>query len=368
MKKLTNRITALAALVFIAAFGVSTVLFLHSGKGDTMLPELTLESLTDGSFGKELGAYAADSFAGRDGWVSAGSRLGSGINGNVVNGVYISDERLISADISDRESTEKSAELINGFAEKYDGAAYFVAVPTSAGVYGDALPDSLSETTEKQQIDVLYEQLSGSIRKIDAYNLLKMLSDDPIYFKSDSKWTMYGAYCVYRTVIQKLGFQPVSYDKYTVRHITDEYRGDLYEKTLYMRSGADILDIYEYPDGEEIKSCISYDNDGNTHMCSIYDTEAVGSEDMYSLYLGEKQPVVRIVSTVNNDRRLLLIGSECAACFVPFLIQHYSEITVVLPEYAERSMRTFLDPNDYEQTLFLFGIDAMNSETFEKLK
>lgn len=368
MKKLTNKITALATLIFIVAFGVSTVIFPYRGKAAAKLPEPTLAGLTEGGFGRELGAYAAESFAGRDGWVSAGSRIGSVIKGNVVNGVYVSDERLISADISERESTGRCAELINGFADNYDGAAYFVAVPTSAGVYGDVLPDSLLQVTEKQQIDALYEQLGGSIRKIDVYNLLKMLSDDPIYFRSDSKWTMYGAYCVYRTVIQKLGFQPVSYDKYTVRHVADGYRGDLYEKTLYMRSGADILDIYEYPDGEEIKSCISYGNDGNTHMCSIYDTDALSSDDMYGLYLGGKQPVVRIVSTVNNDRRLLLIGSGCAACFVPFLIQHYSEITVVFPEYMERPVGTFINTDDYEQTLFLFGIDAMNSETFEKLK
>lgn len=364
MNNITSKLTAVAVSVFIAFFGAAS--FAPNDKA--VIPALTWDNTTGGSFGKEFSSFAAQHFAFSDTWRAVGSRIDSKISGDIVNGVYIADERLIAADISEREDAGKSAAVINSFAESYDGAVYFVAVPTSAGVYGDVLPAHLSRVTEKQQTERLYEQLSGDIRRVDAYNLMKMLSDDRIYLRSDSKWTMYGAYCLYRTVIQKLGSQPVSYDKYTIRHVTDEYCGDLYRRTLYMKNEHDILDIYEYTDGAQVTECISVGNDGSEHECSLYDASALNSDDMYKLYLGEREPLVRIHTDVNNERKLLLIGSECAACFVPFLTQHYSEITVFFPEYADRPLCEFTDPNYCEQTLFMLGIDSINSEKLSMIE
>jgi len=364
MKGIKNKLTAVAVLTFIVFFGAASAagaLFPDEGE-ETVIPEITWDNISDGTLGRRLTEGIAERFAFRETWVSAGSRIDSGISGNIVGGVYISPERLIAADVAQRPDTADCAAAVNEFAENYDGIVYFAAVPTSAGVYGDMLPSPLDRVTEKQQIDRLYEQLSSDIRRVDAYNLMKMLSDDRIYLRSDSKWTMYGAYCLYRTVIQKLGFQPVSFDKYTVRHVTDEYRGDLYSRTLYMKNEPDILDIYEYQDGASVTACTGFGNDGSEHECSLYDISAVGSEDMYRLYLGERLPLMKISTDVNNDRRLLLIGSECAAGFVPFLTQHYSEIAVILPEYADRPLDSYIDPDDYEQTLFLFGIDAVKKE------
>lgn len=366
MTNLTNKLTAVAVLAFIIFFGAASLApadgETSAQQTDAVISAFSWDNIADGGLCDDLNACAARQFAFGDVWVSVGSRIDSGISGSVVNGVYISDERLIYAENPAIVNTEDSAAMINSFAAGYDGAVYFAAVPTSAGVYGDVLPSYPSRVTEKQQIDCLYEYLSSDIRRVDAYNLMKMLSDDRIYLRSDSKWTMYGAYCLYRTVIQKLGFQPVSFDKYTIRHVTDEYCGDLYSRTLYMKCDPDILDIYEYPEGAAITSCIRVSNDGTESECTLYDTAALETDDMYTLYLGERAPLVKISTDVNNDRRLLLIGSECAAGFVPFLTQHYSEIAVVLPEYADRPLDTFIDPDDYEQTLFLFGIDAVTTD------
>ncbi|MCR4889393.1 MAG: hypothetical protein K5979_09495 [Ruminococcus sp.] len=360
MKDRSNWLTAAAVSVFVIATGTFML-----GKMTMNIKSADIRRDASGGIGKALQSYSAECIAGRKGWISAGSMISDAIRGNTVNGVYVSDNRLIDADISKRGSSAGCAGSINGFADWYDGAVYIAAVPTSSGVYGDTVPSYIMKTTEKQQIDNFYGQLDTGIRRIDAYNILKMMSDEHIYFSSDTKWTMYGAYCVYRTVIQKLGFQPVSYDKYNIRHVTGEYRGDLYSRTLYMKCEPDILDIYEYPEGTKVTSCVSYSNDGKVSVCSLYDTDALGSEDMYDLYLGGEKPLVRIRTDVNNDRRLLVIGSRCAASFVPFLTQHYSEIAVISPEAMNKPITSLLEPNDYEQTLFLIGIDSVESENFK---
>ena len=359
--KYLNKITAAVVLIFIMFFSVTTLT-----KMKTAEPlEITWQSLIDGELINKLNTFTSDYFTARNILISAESHIEPAISESLVNGIYISESRLLATDVSSRKSTDDSANKVNEFADKYEGAVYFVAVPTSSGVYGNMLPSYLLGNTEKQQIDLLYENLDSGIRKIDAYNILKMLSDNYIYYRSDTKWTSYGSFCVYRTVIQKLGFMPLSYDKYTIQHVTDNYKGNLYSKTQYMKSSGDLLDIYEYAGGTEIKNCIGYDNNGISFHCSLYDKEAMESGNMYRLYLGKKYPLVKITTDVNTEKKLLVVGDDFASCFIPFLTQHYNEIAFVSPECMEKNLRNFLNPNDYGQTLFLFGIDSLSSDILE---
>ena len=234
------------------------------------------------------------------------------------------------------------------------------AVPTATGVYGNLLPEHLRSDTEKAQISRFCDHISTGVRRIDTYTLLKTLSDQNIYYNTDSRWTCYGAYCVYRTVIQKLGFIPISYGRYSISHVTDEYLGDLYRRAMCKRCRSDILDVYTISDGAEITECTGMDNQGIVTEKQLFDREAAKGQEKYQLYLGEPLPLIRISTTVSNERKLLVIGDSFADCFIPFLTQHYSEIVYFRPKYASRQLTSFLDPDDYEQTLLLMGIDTLS--------
>ena len=76
--------------------------------------------------------------------------------------------------------------------------------------------------------------------------------------------------------------------------------------------------------------------------------------------MGKEVPFVRIKTTVNNDKKLLVIKDSYADCFIPFLIQHYSEIAVVSPKCFRESnavLSRLIDKESYAQTLFLFGAE-----------
>ena len=94
-----------------------------------------------------------------------------------MNGVYVGNDMLLDIGTSEKGDMEKSAEEINKFSAAYKGAAYFVCVPTSAGVYGETLPPYIEKNSESRQIASLYSTLGTDIRKIDAYNILKMLNE-----------------------------------------------------------------------------------------------------------------------------------------------------------------------------------------------
>ena len=368
ISEISGRITAILVLAVISVMLILTV---YGEKEDfsvsenrelASFPVFSVSALADGSYGKQLESYITDHFYGREKWVSAQARIESSVCEKIVNGVYVNDEMLLDAEISSRQVHQKNIDSINTFFRNYNGTLYFTAIPTSSGVYTEMLPEYLLTNPEKKQINFLYEGLSDDIRKIDTYNILRMLNNNYIYYRNDSRITSYGAYYIYRTVIQKLGFQSLSYNKYTIRHVTSDFRGNLYSRCLYDKTKSDILDVYSYPSGAEVTSCTAYKNNGITYRKTLNDEKFLSGGDMYRMYIGEEEPFIRIKTSVNNNKKLLLIKDSYADCFIQFLIQHYSEIAVISPEDMTKPLSNFINPDNYEQTLFLFGISSMDNE------
>lgn len=365
MSKLINKITAVLVLAFMALMLILTVWNGIRAKKKYIVRSSSFDS----SAAEELcDGFITENFFGLDKWNKFNADIREELGEGIINGVYIRGDMLLDASMSRSEISNSVANEINKFAKSYDGAVYFVAVPTSSGVYGEKLPPYLEKNSEIRKINALYDSLDSNIRKIDACNILKTHSNNYIYYRSDTKWTGYGAYCVYRTVIQKLGFTPSVYDKYTIRHLSNEFRGNLYLRTGCENVKADIIDAYDYLGGAEVTSCIGYDTDGNEFDSSLYDKSFLDSNYIYDVYLSKDMPLLKIETTVKNERKLLVIKDSYADCFVPFLTQHYSEITVVSLELIKDSLGNFVNFDDYEQTLFLFGIENLgNGEYFKNL-
>ena len=374
MSRLSSKLTAVLMIVFISSVFLWTLFSEkegHSSKEErdlASLPEMSFHSLYDGSVTEELSAYMADHFAARDTWISMNAKLSAELSESIVNGVYIGNDMLLDSESPELSDLSGTAYEINRFAQNYSGAVYIAAVPTSAGIYGEMLPEYMQTDPENRRINRFSDHLSGSIRRIDAYNILRSQKENYIYYRSDKKWTSYGAYYVYRTAIQKLGFNPISYDKYTIDHVSSDYRGGLYYRSQYDRIKPDIIDLYRYPSGVSVVSCVSLDSSGRWKNKKIGDRSLLGTGDSYKVFMGGSSPVTVINTSLNNDKKLLLIKDSYADCFIQFLIQHYSEITVVDPGLLDSSLSSLVDINSYEQTLFLFSIESLeNSRLFSKL-
>jgi len=367
MSKFTSGLTAILLLVFIGIFSFATIIKPKEFFSETenrelaKAPEISSDALLNGSCTNGLSRYLTDHFAGRSALVEFRTKTKSQIGETIVNDVYIDSGMLLNTKKSSEKALPDYANAINRFAADYSGTVYITVIPSSAGVYSDILPVYLQSNPENQRINSFYDMLDADIRRIDAFNILKMMKESYIYYRNDTKWTSYGAYCVYRTVIQKLGFIPTSYDKYTIEHVADSFRGNLYSKTLYSNAKPDILDIYDYPNGEKVTSCMVYDNYGRASEGSLYDRSKLNSGYMYDMYLGSDAPAMKIETTVNNDRKLLVVKDSYADCFIPFLIQHYSSITVLSLEQMNEEIDNYVNTSEYEQILFIFGKDCMDS-------
>lgn len=321
-------------------------------------PELSISEVLNGQYPLKLVDFFSDQLAGRSKFMKIYTDISSGTSERKVNGVFISDNMLLNGNINTSDISDSIAEKINSFTEKYNSSFYFIAVPSSDGIYSNLLPEYIPSDFQSEQIQNFYDKLNPEIRKINAFNILKNFSDDYIYYRTDTKWTSYGAYCVYRTAIQKLGFIPVAYDKFTIEHITSEFKGNLYNRTLYEMPKNDFIDLY-YSDSINIQSITAYSQDLSESLRVLYDKSFLNSKYMYDIYLGENVPALRIKTGVNNNKKLMVIKDSYADCFIPFLTQHYSEITVISVDFPDFRFTDYFNVNSYEQIIFVCGAENL---------
>lgn len=308
----------------------------------------TVKNFRSSEFSGELEEYLKQNIGFHDSLYQLKSRTNLVIGEKMIQGVYVTKERLIEK----QDSTETgSAEQINAFYQEYKIPTYLILVPSASEIYESTLPANALNINQEKLIKAVYSETETGIRCVDAYHILSSLKDSYIYYRTDSHWTSYGAYYVYQSAIQKMGFTPVSYQKYVISHLSTEFRGDLYQKTLYDEVKPDVLDWYTNETGSEITEITAYYHDGRREKRSeLYDSSALESENMYRFYSGKPCERLIIRTDLDNDKKLLLYKDDFGDCMIPFLLQHYSEICVVnLADMHQEAV----DPSEYTQAMFL---------------
>lgn len=324
-------------------------------------PRPTVKTLSNGVWAQALEAYLEENIGFHDSLFRLKTETDLLVGEKMIRNVYVADEMLLERLEADHNTQyiSNAADGLHTFADTYQVPSYLLLVPSASEIYESRLPANAVKADQESEIREMYTQVSGSIRCLDAHAVLSSLTDEYIYYRTDTHWTSYGAYCVYRSAIQKMGFTAIPYNRYVISHMSTEFRGDLYQRTLYDRVKADVLDDYTYEGSSSITSVTAYYTDGRVEQRSteLHDAAALETEDMYRFYLGESCDKLLIHTDLDNGKRLLLYKDDFADCFIPFLLQHYSEICVVDLQRMGTAFETAADPADYTQVLFLSSME-----------
>lgn len=374
MKKKFNVVNLITCIVFFAilvAFPVITMFTPKKSFSDIenrtlqSMPKASAKTVFDRSYMNKLETYISDHFAGRTGWIKAKTVLETSMGKHERNGIYILKNRLVEKiGEPDYNSIDKSIDAVNKFAEENDVPVFFMLVPTSAEIYGDELPENAPNVNQRELINYAYGGLGKKVTTLDVYPTMLSNKHKYIYYRTDHHWTTYGAYLAYAAAGKKMGYTPYSEGMYDIEHASDEFQGTFYSKALYDRIEKDVIDIYHYSGGESVREILVTSEFGKDPISydSMYFREYLDVKDKYSTFLGTNQPVVTIKSD-NDGGKLLMIKDSYAHCYVPFLTQHYSEITLIDLRYIQMSYKELIDPSDYDQVLFLYNASSFMSDT-----
>lgn len=327
-------------------------------------PTLSLQSIADKDFMDGFDEYAVDHFPLRTSWIGMRARLEHLSGKKEVNGVYILKDRLIEkVDKIDDENIRASIKAMNDFAGRFDGSTSLMLIPTAAEIYKDKLPNGAPGIAQKEQIDRIYGQVKN-ISTIDAYSSLMSNAQKLIFYRSDHRWTSFGAYLGYSAMSKQLGYTPVPAERFNVEHASHQFRGSLYNKIIYDKVESDSIDLYTYGDTSHVNKVEIFDGKEWTEVDDIYFRDYLKQNDQYSVFLGQSQPIVTIYTDAANDSNLLIFKDSFSHSLVPFLALHYSKITLVDLQYLSTSFENWIDLEDYQQALFCYNFKdfAINSD------
>ncbi len=319
-------------------------------------PAVTPYALLSGEWATGVEFYLTEHLGFHDTLFRIKSRADLFVGEKMIHGVYVTDGMLLEKRYSEAlPDAETLAAPPDDFSRMYGIPTFLMLVPSASEIYETSLPANAVSTEEQQRIREIYNGTDTNVRCIDAHHILSSLRSDYIYYRTDTHWTCFGAFSVYQNMIQKMGFTPVPYQRYVISHMSPEFRGDLYARTLFDGVKPDMLDCYKYERGSTVTSVTAHYANGTTEDRgkSLYAEEALQSADMYRFYLGTPCDRLVIRTNVESGKKLLLFKDDFADCMVPFLLQHYSEICVVDLTLTGDRWMTAADPADYTQALFL---------------
>lgn len=361
---LSRRILLLVFLFFV--FGV--FIFNMLGKDKTFSeqenrnlktkPEFSIDKLLHKKYTSNYEKYLSDQFVSRDFWVNVKSTSERFSGKKENNDVYLGQDGYLIAKFKSPKEDDINERLkaINTFSKDNENISkYVMIVPNQVRILEDKLPQYAPEKDQLKVIDNFYSKLDKGIKTISTYDELNAKKEEYLYYKTDHHWTTKGAYYGYREFSEVLGIQPKEESEYNIKKVSNDFYGTLYSRAGVKGVTADEVNVYVPKKEEPI--VVNYMEE-KKKSASMYSSEALEEKDKYQVFFGGNHSIVRIKTSVDSKKKLLVIKDSYANSFVPFLTSHFSDIIMVDLRYYADNIDTLIKDYGITDTLILYNVNT----------
>ena len=355
-----KQILSLILILVLAAVPLATVISAPPSGGISSLADMEAYLRKNFPFGEHLQDVAAELL------LQSGQRER--------DGVFCTDDGLM-ANYWPQESTalrEKNLQAIITFTENHNVPVGSVVVPTAVAVKQQTLPDNVPLYNQKDAIADINRAMEGKVTAADVYSALYHSyneSEEYLYCRTDSHLTALGGYRVYAAVADRLRLSPVSLREFSREYLVHGYYGPLTEAWDENHVDGDILSVYRNIRSEVQYHLVVTNREGTTWASAdLYPTDRV-EEDPFSIYLGGECASFELSNSGENQSgSLLVFGDSTVQTVLPFMTEHYGRITYRNLALLERRDLRDIDLNDYDQVLFLYGLETFcGSDDIQKV-
>ena len=237
-----------------------------------------------------------------------------------------------------------------------DVNVYCMAVPVGGDFY---LPNNINKNNEIKFIDALYASLVNGVIPIRAYESLKPHYKEYLQFNTDHHWTGRAAYYAYEAFCNTIGISQVPMEKLN-RKIIKGFLGTLYYYTLSpeLKNNKDSVEYFKIP--YETKT-VYYTKNSTTPVKGNLYAESARGGNSYGVFLGGDFPLIKIVSSIKNNKKILVLKDSYGNAFVPYLASHYEEIYVIDYRYYEGGVKNLVKNNNITDILFAHNVFMFNT-------
>ena len=328
-------------------------------------PPLTVRDLLSGRFESRFDRYVSDQFPLRDDWVALKSTLDRLAGQTKSNGVFLGGDGCLIQDFNAPSEADyrRTAAALTGFLDRHEDLAEYVMVaPTAVTVLADKLPALADAGDEGGYIDRLAEDLSETPATfIDLRpDFFAARGDVQLYYRTDHHWTSDGARLAYLALARAAGL-PTDTGSFERRLLAGGFQGTLSAVSGF-RMG-DSEDLWGYVPGDDAPQLVATWVGENRRSASLFVDECLDSRDKYAVFLGGNFPEVRIETTVDNGRALLVLKDSYANCMIPLLTLGYQKIVVVDPRYFTGDLEVLMAAEGVNEVLVLYNAETLAGDT-----
>lgn len=322
-------------------------------------PEITLEGIADGRFMKQYETYQSDQFPGRDWLMQIKTQSQLLLGKKESNGVWKGKDHALLEAIADDsgENVKENLNAVKKFAgQNPERTFYFLLAPNAANIWEDRLPVFSNVLDQNEEIKKVKKELEGSVNWIDASGALKKHKAEDIYYKTDHHWTTLGAYYAFQEAQRVMAADESEQINLKPHAVTDSFNGTLASKSGYETGYRE--PIYVYLPEKETTKMVVQDLDTGEKRTSLYDSSKLEGKDKYAVFLGGNSGILKIRTTSEKRKSLLIFKDSYANCFIPFLVPYYHEIFVVDPRYYYGEVQSLIEENRIDSILFLYNANT----------
>ena len=321
-------------------------------------PELSIETVLNGTFIDKFEDYTLDQFPGRDNF----RQLKSIFHYYVMqqsdnNDIYVEDgyaaklEYPLNQDSLDY-ANKRFDNVYNKFLKGTDTKIYFSVIPDKSYYIGE----------ENGYLVMDYEALFKNIREnnewatyIDITGKLTVAD----YYKTDTHWRQEEILPVVQELCNAMGVKAPDASMYNKQHVNRPFYGVYYGQAALPMPSEEMYILMN----DTLNGCIVTDFEtGKTTV--VYNDEMLDSKDLYDYYLGGAKALLTIENpSATTDKELVIFRDSFGSSISPLFMESYAKVTLIDIRYINSDYLKNFVKFDNQDVLFLYSTLVLNSSS-----
>ena len=366
----TKSIRCLGAAILLLIWAVITAFLWFSPAKEVsvserrplaQLPEVSVQSLLDGSYMEDFEAAAPDRFPMRDSfrrlkalfhYYALRQKDNNDIylvNGHAAQLLYPMEEAALTQNL----------DKLNSFYDTYlkdaDLNLYAAVIPDKS--YYLAQPNGYLS----MDYDVFFAKVQEKLPWAEHIDLTGSLEISD-YYTTDTHWRQEHLFEAADKLAQAMGVTAPSKSEYVQTPIDRPFYGVYYGQAA-LPMAPDTMYVMK---NELLDSCTVTVLDDNT-TTEVYDMTKLSSRDLYDVFLSGSRSLVVIENpNAETDRELVIFRDSFGSSMAPLLVQDYAKVTLADIRYIYPNVLSKFLTFDDQDVLFLYCTTVLN--TLDTLK
>lgn len=274
------------------------------------------------------------------------------------DGIFITQNNLLeNIAPEDPVVLEQNLAGVEYFLTAHNIPATFLLIPTACVIKQQEIPSRAELYNQKALIADCYARLSGKAGTADAYGKLFAAKEQYTYFRTESNLTGLGGYYVYTALAPRMGYTARALDQFEVEQLPGDYYGTLYQRSSYKGADPDLLTLYRFSRYSRQYQLSLSNNGEKKNYYTLFPTHLAQLGQPKAVLLGGFGQRMDISVVSPFEESLLIFGDETALSYLPFLVVHYGNITMIDLESCPDDMLAALVADDYDRVLFAYSVD-----------